>query len=339
MSLNLNPLLGWQVDRAQIVHHGSGLQRPECILAEPDGTLWTADARGVMRIAPDGAQQLIRQQAAGPDRPLDAQSLILGGSLPNGIAFSAEGDILIANFGTDAIELMTRDGRSRTLFNQLDGRPLGKTNFVLTDSRGRIWFTVTTRQVPWTRSINDKTADGYVGLIDERGIRIVADGFVGTNEARLDANEEWLYVAETNARRISRLRVMPDGALSDRQVYGPADLGGFPDGFALDVAGNLWITLVLTERLIALTPDGQVLTLLDDGRPQALAEYERHYQAGTTTPELMAACRGTLAPMMASIAFGGPDLRTVYLGSLAGSTLPSFRSPVAGLPLAHWPRG
>jgi gluconolactonase len=231
---------------------------------------------------------------------------------------------------------MTRSGESRTLFNQIDGQPLGKTNFVLVDAQGRIWFSVTTRQVPWTRSINEKTADGYVGLIDGSGIRIVAEGFVGTNEIRLDANEEWLYVAETNARRISRLRVLPDGSLSDRAIHGPADLGGFPDGFAIDSHGNLWVTLVLTERLIALTPEGEVLTLLDDGNPAALAVYEQHYQAGTTTPELMSSCKGTLAPMMASIAFGGPDLKTVYLGSLAGSTLPSFRSPVAGLPLSHW---
>jgi gluconolactonase len=338
MSTNNNPLKGWQVDRAQISTHGADLQRPECILAEPDGTLWTADARGVMRIAADGTQTLIRQHTGAAERTLDAESLILGGSLPNGIAFNRAGEILIANFGTDAIELMTRDGQSRTLCNSLSGQPLGKVNFVLTDSKGRIWFTVTTRQVPWTRSINEKTADGYVGLIDEQGIRIVADGFVGTNEARFDANEEWLYVAETNARRISRLRVQPDGALTDREIYGPADLGGFPDGFAIDSVGNLWITLVLTERLIALTPEGEVLTLLDDGKPEALAVYEQHYQAGTTTPELMAACRGRLAPMMASIAFGGPDLRTVYLGSLAGTSLPSFRSPVAGLPLAHWPK-
>lgn len=335
MSPPLNPLHGWQVDRADIRTLGTGLQRPECILCEPDGTVWTADARGVMKIAADGTQTLVRQTGIA-DRALDAQSLVMGGSLPNGIAFNRNGDILIANFGTDAIELMTRSGESRTLHREVDGQPLGKTNFVLTDSRGRIWFTVTTRQVPWTRSINEKTADGYIGLIDERGIRIVADGFVGTNEIRLDAKEEWLYVAETNARRISRLRVLSDGSLADRQVHGPADLGGFPDGFAIDSAGNLWITLVLTERLVALTPEGEVLTLLDDGNPAALAEYERHYQAGTTTPELMASCKGTLAPMMASIAFGGPDLRTVYLGSLAGDTLPWFRSPVAGLPLSHW---
>ncbi|MFT3763048.1 MAG: SMP-30/gluconolactonase/LRE family protein [Pseudoxanthomonas sp.] len=333
-----NPLRDWAVDRADIRHVGVGLQRPECILAEADGTLWTADARGgVMRINPDGSQQLIAQTGVSNDG--SAQDLILGKTLPNGIAFDRNGDILIANFGTDAIELMTRDGRSRTLYDAIDGQPLGKTNFILTDSRGRIWFTVTTRLQPWTRNINEKTADGYVGLIDEHGIRIVADGFVGTNEIRFDAGEEWLYVVESNARRISRLRVRPDGSLHDREVYGPSDLGGTPDGFAFDSYGNLWITLILAERLIALTPEGDVLTLLDDGKPEQIAIYDRHYFAGTVTPDLMDATAGGIAPLMASLTFGGPDLRTVYLGSLKGTTLPCFRSPVPGLALPHWHRG
>jgi gluconolactonase len=331
-----NPLRGWKVDRSMIEFVGTDLQRPECILAERDGTLWTADARGVMRIAGDGTQTLIRQQADAPPRTLDASSVILGGSLPNGIAFDHRGDILIANFGTDAIELMTRDGRSRTLHDRIDGQPMGKMNFVMTDSRGRTWFSVTTRSVPWTRSINEKIADGYVGLIDDQGIRIVADGFVGTNEIRLDAREEWLYVVESNARRISRLRVADDGSCGGREVFGPPDLGGIPDGFAFDAFGNLWITLILSERLVALTPEGELLTLLDDGHPLALAEFERHFAAGTVTPDAMGACKGTLAPCMASITFGGPDLCTVYLGSLMGTKLASFRSPVPGLPLPHW---
>ena len=331
-----NPLRGWQVDRKQIQFIGTGLQRPECILAEADGALWSADARGVMKIAADGTQTLIRQQADGAERSLDASSLIMGGSLPNGIAFDRDGNILIANFGTDAIELMTRDGRSRTLHDRIDGVPLGKTNFVLTDSKGRVWFTVTTRLQPWTRSINEKVADGYVGLIDERGIRFVAKGFVGTNEIRFDADEQWLYVVESNGRRISRLRVAPDGSCSDREIFGPADLGGIPDGFAFDAFGNLWVTLILSERLIAITPEGDVLTLLDDGDAAAVANFERHFAVGTVTPELMATCKGTLAPWMASLTFGGPDLRIVYLGSLMGTTIPSFRSPVPGLPMAHW---
>jgi gluconolactonase len=262
----------------------------------------------------------------------------MGGTLPNGLAFDRDGNILIANFGTDAIELMTRSGQSRLLYDAIDGQPLGKTNFVLSDSKGRIWFTVTTRLSPWTRSINEKVADGYVGLIDGNGIRIVADGFMGTNEIRMDAKEEWLYVVESNGRRISRLRVNADGSLTDREVFGPSDLGGIPDGFAFDAYGNLWITLIMSERLVALTPEGDLLTLLDDGDPVKVAAFDRHFHSGTMTPEVMASCKGTLAPWMASVTFGGPDLRTVYLGSLMGDTLPSFAAPVAGLPLSHWGR-
>jgi hypothetical protein len=50
-----NPLAGWQVDRASIRTIGRELQRPECILAQRDGSLWAADARGgVVHIRPDG---------------------------------------------------------------------------------------------------------------------------------------------------------------------------------------------------------------------------------------------------------------------------------------------
>ena len=334
----MNPLDGFEVERAAIRTVGRDLQRPECVLAEPDGTLWTADARGgVMRIDPDGAQELVAQAVdtrfAGSG---SADRYTMQGTLPNGLAFARNGDILIANFGTDAIERMTRDGRSETLLDELDGEPLGKTNFVLVDSRDRIWFTVTTRLRPWTRSINERAPDGYVGLIDGDGVRIVADGFAGTNEIRFDEHEEWLYVVESNGRRITRLRAAPDGSLSGRELYGPPDLGGVPDGFAFDAAGNLWITLVNADRLIALTPEGELLTLLDDGDPARVAEWDRRFFAGTMTPEILGSACGTLAPMLASLTFGGPDLRTVYLGSLMGSTIPCFRSPVPGLPLAHW---
>lgn len=336
---NDNPLRGWVVDRASIRTIGRDLQRPECILAERDGTLWSADARGgVMRISPDGSQQLIAQHvderfAAGDDNP---DKYMLQGTLPNGLAFARNGDILIANFGTDAIERMTRDGRSQTLFKEIDGRPLGKTNFILRDSRDRIWITVTTRVVPWTRSVPERIADGYIALIDDRGIRIVAEGFFGTNEIRFDANEEWLYVVESNARRISRLRVHPDGSLTDREIYGPADLGGIPDGFAFDAYGNLWVTLVMYDRLIAITPEREVLMLLDDGGPENAAQIDAQFMAGTFAPNTMPHVGGKLAPWMASVTFGGPDLQTVYLGSLKGTTIPYFRSPVPGLPMVHW---
>jgi gluconolactonase len=340
MTASTNPLNGWRVDRAAIRTIGRELQRPECLLAERDGTLWAADARGgVMRIAPDGSQQLVTPYVERPtpnaasfaDRYVQTH-----GSLPNGLAFAENGDFLIANFGTDAVDVMTRAGRVRTLYTEIDGQPLGKANFVLRDSRNRLWLTVTTRTHPWTDQLKTKASDGYIALIDEKGIRIVADGFCGTNEIRLDPQEEWLYVVESTGWHISRLRVQPDGSLTDREVYGPHQLDGFPDGFAFDTFGNLWVTLIFTDQLVAITPDGEVLTLLDDSDPTTKASLFEHFKAGTLTPEIMAATHGTIAPWMASLTFGGSDLRTVYLGSLRGTNVPYFRSPVAGQPMIHW---
>jgi sugar lactone lactonase YvrE len=336
-----NPVKDWQLDRASLRTIGRDLQRPECILAQRDGTLWSADARGgVMRIGADGRQQLIAQQ---PDERFSERGAVSGGeryifegTLPNGIAFDRKGDFLIANFGTDALEHMNRNGESRVLHTQIDGEPLGKVNFVLRDSRDRLWLTVTTRARPWTRSINEKLPDGYVALIDERGIRIAADGFVGTNEVRLDAAEEWLYVVESNARRISRLRVQPDGRLTDREVYGPARLQGIPDGFAFDAVGNLWMTYVISDRIAVLTPEGEEHIVFDDGDPARVRIFDQHFFAGTVTPEIMMGCGGSVAPWTASLTFGGPDLQTLYIGSLRGTTIPYVRAPVAGLPMVHW---
>jgi sugar lactone lactonase YvrE len=333
------------VDRSTIQFLGHDLQRPECILAERDGTIWTADARGgVMRHAPDGTQMLITPIMPSPPTPLpmgegsnfEKRYVQAQGSLPNGLAFTRDGDFIIANWGTDALELMTRDGKLKTLYTEIDGVPLGKANFPLRDSKNRIWFSVTTREQPWTKQLQTKANDGYIALVDEHGIRIVAEGFCGTNEIRFDDNEEWLYVVESTGRKISRLRAHADGSLTDREIYGPTELEGHPDGFAFDAYGNLWVTLIFLDKLIALTPQGDVLTILDDSNPETNAVYEKHFQAGTLTPEIMSANHGTLCPWMASLTFGGADLQTVYLGSLRGTTVPYFRSPIAGQKMIHW---
>lgn len=47
---------------------------------------------------------------------------------------------------------------------------------------------------------------------------------------------------------------------------------------------------------------------------------------------------GKTLQFVTSVTFGGPDLRTVYVGSLAMSSLPTFHSPVPGLPMRHWRR-
>ncbi|MFG1189753.1 SMP-30/gluconolactonase/LRE family protein [Xanthobacter flavus] len=334
-----NPIDGFTVDPAAIAYVGEGLQRPECILAERDGSLWSADARGgVVHIRPDGSQTLIAQsEATHFASATDEETRFVSGTLPNGLAFARNGDILISNFGTDRLEVMTRDGRSRVLADTIDGTPIGKVNFVLRDSRDRIWLTISTRIKNWMQAMSPSVRDGYVALYENGHLRIVADGFCFTNEIRFDANEEWLYVVETGGKRVTRLRVLPNGDLTDRETFGPSDHGAFIDGIAFDVHGNLWGTHVMTDRIFAITPDGDLRIILDDDRGSAAGKaLMAALEKDAVTPELMLACGGTIAPWFASVTFGGPDLKTVYVGSLRGTRIPFFRSPVAGLPMVHW---
>src|SRR4051812_33501890 len=104
-----NPIKDFEIDKSAIKYVGQDLQRPECILAEPDGTLWSADARGgVARLAPDGTQTVITQKRSGHFQEVTSEaSRYLQGTLPNGLAFARNGDILISNFGTDCLEVMS----------------------------------------------------------------------------------------------------------------------------------------------------------------------------------------------------------------------------------------
>jgi len=45
--------------------------------------------------------------------------------------------------------VMSRDGNSRVLADTIDGQPVGKVNFVLRDSKDRIWVTVSTKVRNW----------------------------------------------------------------------------------------------------------------------------------------------------------------------------------------------
>jgi gluconolactonase len=333
-----NPIDGFTVTKADISYVGHDLQRPECILAERDGSLWAADARsGVMHIKPDGTQALIAQSHADAfESATDEATRFTKGTLPNGLAFARDGSIYISNFGTDCLELMTRTGETKVLIDQVDGKPIGKVNFVLRDTKDRLWVTVSTQIRNWMEAASRRVEDGSIILVDGDTVRTVATGIAFTNEVRLDAKEEWLYVVETTGRKITRFKVADDGSLSDRQTFGPEDHGAFIDGIAFDAHGNLWGTHVMTDRIFAITPEGELRIILDDDNPDASRRLLDAFDRGEATPELMLAAGGTIAPWFASVTFGGPDLKTVYIGSLRGTTIPCFRSPVAGLPMVHW---
>jgi len=338
-----NPLYGFELDPDKAGFIGEGLQRPECILAEPDGSLWAADARGgVVHIRPDRTQQVITQKRIdGIGINEGDNSRFFVGTLPNGMAFARNGDILISNFGLDCVEVMKRTGETTVIFDSIDGKEIGKVNFILRDSKDRLWITVTTMKKNWLDALVPDLADGYIARYDQNGIHIVADGLHFTNEVRFDANEEYLYCVETvgvKGGRVVRFRCDKNGDLHDREVFGPNEwgLGSYPDGIAFDAYGNLWGTMVYSDKVFVITPEGEGKILLDMGDHGKIRALDDAFYKGCVTTEVLFATGRGIAPWMASVTFGGPDLKTIYIGSLRGTSIPYFTAPVAGLPMVHY---
>jgi hypothetical protein len=93
----------------------------------------------------------------------------------------------------------------------------------------------------------------------------------------------------------------------------------------------------MTDRIFAIIPEGEMRIILDDDHDSAAGRALMDaFARDEATPELMLTCCGTIAPWFSSVTFGGPDLRTVYIGSLRAHRIPYFRSPVPGLPMVHW---
>ena len=316
-------IASFTLDLDELGWTGRDLQRPESVVAEPDGTLWASDGRGgVTRIDPDGGQTLLGGW----------------GGEPNGLAIDPDGNLVTANIALGRVQRMTRDGRVATVLEEVDGQRTTSANFVFYDRSGRLWLTCLTREDHWWPAVAHPRPDGFIVLVDDRGARIVADGIHATNEARLDAAERFLYVAETMKARILRFPVRADGSLGEREVFGPDGLGpgGFVDGFSFDADGNLWVTTVVRNGLGVLTRNGDWHVVVEDPREDQLAAFAGKLAAGTATPEDLLAAAGPRLQFPTSVCFAGQDLRTVYVGSLAMSRLPTFRSPVAGLAMSHW---
>src|SRR5438067_6673314 len=147
---------------------------------------------------------------------------------------------------------------------------------------------------------------GFLARYEHGNFRIIADGFRFTNEIRFDAQEEFLYVVETAGGCITRLRIDEHGDAIERETFGPARLGpgAWPDGIAFDSYGNLWGTLVYSDKLFILTPRGDLRILLDEGDPEKVAALEQAIAGHEVNHDVLFATGRGMAPWMASVTFG-----------------------------------
>jgi sugar lactone lactonase YvrE len=314
---------------ADVSFVGSRLARPECVLCTRAGDVFAADRRGgVAHIAPGGEQRLYGGATFDLSVPL----------FPNGIALDRDGSFLVTHLqdGDGGLFRLHRDGRVVPVLREVDGVRLHVTNFVLLDAQERIWITISTRLCPRIDAFRPGVADGYVVLIDSRGARIVAEGLAFANECRIDPTGCWLYVNETCAPRLTRYRVGENGDLSGRETVTEFGSGAFPDGMAFDVEGGVWITSIVSNRLIRVGADGMPVTLLEDSDPMQVAEVDAAFRAGRLNRTLLERNSAKRLAHLSSIAFAGPQLDRACFGVILGERLPIMNMPVRGLPPVHW---
>ena len=172
-------------------------------------------------------------------------------------------------------------------------------------------------------------------LVDRRGARIVADGLHYTNECRPDPTGRWLYVVETFGRRLTRFPITAQGGLKSPEVVVTFGHGCWPDGFAFDQEAGVWVTSLISNRLLRFDGD-TVRTVLEEANTSHIDAVERAFASGTMRAEHLGPIPGTRLQHVTSIAFGGPDLRTAYVGCLHTDCVFRFRSDIAGTVPPHW---
>jgi len=313
------PVSGLRLTAAELRPFGQGLQRPECVWIDEEG-VWASDARGgVARVFADRDPTLVGSGIADP----------------NGFSRRPDGTFVVAGLTDGRLYQIARDGRTRVLLDRLDGMPLGAVNYACAEGPQRIWLSVMTRHLPWVPAMQTQKHDGYIIRIDGEGARaeIVADGLDLTNEVKVSPDGRHLYAVETLGCRIVRFPIRGDGSLGERERVGPDGFGrgALPDGLTFDPAGNIWVTIISQNAIHVIDRDGALHVAYSDMNAAAVEAMACAVEQRTGTLDHLRACMEVAGPLRlpTSLAFGGRDGRTAFVGSVGLTHLLTFRVPTA----------
>lgn len=300
---------------------GEGLNRPEDVVVSRDGRVFCSNGPHIAEVLADGTLTSVGE---------------VGGE-SNGINMTADGRIVVTDYSDrGGVRILDPDsGKVEVLAEEVEGRPLLYTNYPIVDSRESVWVSCSTQHEGWLQAIALGADDGYIVRIDPDGTAaVVAEGLQFANGLALDADERYLYCCQTSPGNVVRFRIGDDRDLGPMEDYGPPmgerrpdeyseEVGmrafadpemqrrwGLTDGCGFDAEGNLWVTVVTSHRVSVITPDQQLITVIDD--PEA-----------------------SVMRMPTNVSWGGHDLRDLYIGSIAMNHVIRLRSPIPGLPLAH----
>jgi gluconolactonase len=165
----------------------------------------------------------------------------------NGNTRDRHGRLVSCLHGGRAVIRTEPDGTITTLADRHDGKRLNSPNDVVCKSDGSIWFTDPPfgllgyyegyRAEPELPDTRVYRVDGATGALT-----VVAEDVSGPNGLAFSPDESLLYVVESRAtpRTIAAYEVVGGTRLGKKRTLIDAGPKGTPDGFRVDVDGNLW---------------------------------------------------------------------------------------------------
>ncbi len=225
-----------------------------------------------------------------------------------GIALN-EGSGLIVT-GLSLAHWDEKTGQMRDLFVEWEGKPLFGLNDLTTDDQGSIWFGTFGCDI---QKFDFKSAPppGALFRIDPPGtVTKLWEGVEVTNGLGFSPDRKLLYHCDSTTHAVWVYAVRADRTVTDRQVFARLP-EGMPDGMTVDVEGGVWVAVV-------------------GGR----GEIVRFTRDGTLAQRIKVP-----AKTVTSVAFGGPDMRDLYLVTANNDqrelkgTVFRTRSEIPGLPV------
>jgi gluconolactonase len=192
----------------------------------------------------------------------------------NGLAFDAQGRLVMNQHGNRRIARLEADGKETVLVDRYQGKRLNSPNDLVFKSNGDLYFTDPAYGLP-------KTVDDPVKELPFQGVyRLSTDGKLTLldkdlktpNGIAFSPDEKILYVSDTESGTWWAYDVQPDGNVAHKRLFfdgndlkknGP----GAPDGMKVDARGNIFAAG--QAGVVVISPEGKLLGYFSMGVPTA----------------------------------------------------------------------
>jgi gluconolactonase len=167
----------------------------------------------------------------------------------NGNTRDRQGRLITCEHGERRVSRTEYDGRVISLSSHFNGKRLNSPNDIVCKSDGSIWFTDPSFGIMgfYEGQRADPELPTNVYRLDAAGkLSVAAEGINMPNGLAFSPDEAILYVIESRSvpRKVLAYDVVDHGldgvTLSNRRVLIEAGSKGTPDGFRVDIDGNLW---------------------------------------------------------------------------------------------------